>query len=322
MLGQDSTLPIFIAPAALAILAHPTAEAALCAAAGKEGIVHCVSTNAALPIEKIITGRQRDGQPIWFQLYVKTKREESEKLLARVRAAGCTALVLTLDASWPGKREADERVKNADPLPQGNNRIDKDPREVQGLGRALFVGTAGDLKWEHLAWLRKHWSGPLMLKGIQTVEDAVLAAHHGIDGIIVSNHGGRAADTAPPPLLVLLEIRKYAPWVFDKLEIYLDGGIRRGTDVIKALCLGAKGVGLGRAFLYSLTRYGEDGARRAVEIMREEIEGNMRIMGVTSLDQLGPHFVNTKAIDGEVAELSAEQLKEIERYRPAPKARL
>ncbi|KAH7103684.1 FMN-dependent dehydrogenase-domain-containing protein [Auriculariales sp. MPI-PUGE-AT-0066] len=322
MLGQDSTLPIFIAPAALAILAHPSAEAALCAAAGKEGIVHCVSTNASLPIEKIVAARQRPDQPVWFQLYVKANRAESEKLIERVRNAGCTALVVTLDASWPGKREADERVKNADAPPLGNNNPTKDAREVQGLGKALFSGTAGDLTWEHLGWLRKHWPGKLMLKGIQTVEDAVLAAHHKLDGIIISNHGGRAADTAPPPLLILLEVRKYAPWVLDQIDVYLDGGIRRGTDVLKALCLGAKGVGLGRAFLYSLTKYGEDGARRVIDILREEISSNMKICGVTKLSELGPHLIITRAIDGEVAELSPEQLQEIERYRPGPKARL
>ncbi|KZV88556.1 hypothetical protein EXIGLDRAFT_563744, partial [Exidia glandulosa HHB12029] len=291
-LGQPCTLPIFIAPAALAILAHPTAEAGLCAAAGKEGIVHCVSTNASLPIERIVSARAQPEQPVWFQLYVKSERSQTEKLLERVRAARCTALVLTLDAPWPGKREADERVKNADAPPLGNNTPSAKATEVQGLGKALFAGTAADLVWDDLKWLRKHWQGKLVLKGVQTVEDAIMAAHHGVDGIIVSNHGGRAMDTAPPPLLVLLEIRKYAPWVLDKVEIYLDGGIRRGTDVIKALCLGARGVGLGRAFLFGLTKYGEDGARRVVQILREEIEGGLRILGATSLSQLGPHFLN------------------------------
>jgi len=315
LLGTECSLPLFIAPAAMALLAHPDAEAGLCAAAGKEGIVQCVSTNASLPIERIVAAKVRPSQPVWFQLYVRIDRTQSEKLLARVRAAKCSALVLTLDAPWPGKREADERVKNAGALPLGNNQPSQEAKEVQGLGKALFAGTAADIVWDDLEWLRRHWDGPILLKGIHTVEDAALAVKYGVQGIIVSNHGGRALDTSSSSLMSLLEIRKYAPWVFDRIEVYIDGGITRGTHILKALCLGAKAVGLGRAFLYGLTKYGEAGARRVVQILRDELEGDMRILGVTSLDELGPKYLNLKQVEKEIVELDRESLNELQHTR-------
>jgi len=135
----------------------------------------------------------------------------------------------------------------------------------------------------------------------------------GVTGIILSNHGGRAADTAPPPVYVLMEIRKYAPEVFDKLEVYVDGGIRRGTDVVKALCLGAKAVGIGRPALFGLSGYGVDGVRRVLAILREEIETTMRLLGVYSVGELGSRHINTRALDGliyqEPQELSGGVIK-------------
>ena len=142
-----------------------------------------------------------------------------------------------------------------------------------------------------------------MIKGIQCVEDAVQAYTCGVQGIVLSNHGGRSQDTAQAPLLTLLEIRRYAPFLLQSpMQIFVDGGIRRGTDVLKAIALGATAVGLGRPFLYSMTAgYGEEGARRAITIMREEIEANMVFLGVRSLSELGEHLVNTSRLDRDVA---------------------
>lgn len=144
---------------------------------------------------------------------------------------------------------------------------------------------------------------PIVIKGIQTVEDAIMAYENGVQGIVLSNHGGRSQDTAQPSLLTLLEIRRHAPFLLrSRMQIFIDGGIRRGTDVLKALALGATAVGLGRPFLYSLASgYGEEGVRRAVTILRQEIEANMVFLGVTNLSELGEHLLNTARLERDVA---------------------
>jgi L-lactate dehydrogenase (cytochrome) len=176
------------------------------------------------------------------------------------------------------------------------------------------------IDWDILSWLRQLTKLPLVIKGIQCVEDAVQAYHCGVQGIVLSNHGGRSQDTyvlilyvyvfkntaddnsAQPPLLTLLEIRRYAPFLIgSKMQIFIDGGIRRGTDILKAVALGATAVGLGRPMLYSLAAgYGEQGVRRAIEILRQEVESNMVFLGVTNLRDLGPHLLNTARLERDV----------------------
>ena len=182
-------------------------------------------------------------------------------------------VVLTLDAPVPGKREHDERSKNiASNLPitsavQAGSASTKG-KGGGGIGQSLFAGTSPKLTWRNtLPWLAQHTNLPIVLKGVQTHEDAYLAALHTpqVKGVILSNHGGRAADTAPPAVHTLMEIRKYCPEVFKKVEVLVDGGIKRGTDVVKALCLGAKGVGIGRAALWGLGAGGPAGVERTLE---------------------------------------------------------
>lgn len=299
LLDTPSALPIFIAPAALAKLAHPSGEMGICAAAGKAGIIQCLSTNASMTPEKVSSARTSPSQRLWFQLYVNTDRRKTEALLSRVRATrGFSAVVVTLDASWPGKREADERLKNAVLPEDSGSEITgtgggDDSAKQGGLARALFQGTAGNLTWDEVPWLVA-CSGdmPLVLKGVQTYEDVVLAANTpGIKGVVLSNHGGRALDTAPDACLTLLELRRYCPEVFSRLEIYIDGGVRRGTDVVKALCLGAKAVGIGRPALFGLSGYGEAGVGRVIQILREEVETCMKLLGVNKVEELGPQYV-------------------------------
>lgn len=163
------------------------------------------------------------------------------------------------------------------------------------VGKAMFAGTACDLTWTAtLPWLAQHTDLPIVLKGVQTHEDAYLASAHSaqIQGIILSNHGGRAADTAPPSIHTLLEIRKYCPQVFDKLDVWLDGGIKRGTDIVKALALGARGVGLGRNVLYGLGAGGQEGVERVFEILKAETETAMRLLGVEAIEELKPSHVS------------------------------
>jgi len=275
----------------MARLAHADGEAGIARACGKNGILQMVSNNASMSLERIASARTSPSQNQWFQLYVQTLREESNKVLQRVNEAGYTAIVLTLDAPTSGKREADERVGNSTSAISVANPT---ANMGKGLGRALFAGTSPSLTWMDLEWLRSQTPLPIILKGIQTHEDALLASNNPfVSGILLSNHGGRAMDTAPPPIYILMEIRKYCPEVFDKIEVYIDGGVKRGTDVVKALCLGAKAVGIGRAALYGLAGYGEEGVGRVIQILREEIETCMRLLGVNSVKELGPQYVSS-----------------------------
>ena len=152
------------------------------------------------------------------------------------------------------------------------------------------------LCWEDLKWLRTLTDLPIVVKGIMSVEDAVLCAEAGVDGILISNHGGRNLDTSPPALRTLLQLRLARPDVFDKMEVYLDGGVRRGTDVLKALCLGAKAVGMGRPFLYALN-YGEEGVRHFVEIMKDELSTAMKLTGMTDLGQASIDYLDLGEVE-------------------------
>ncbi|KAK5241668.1 hypothetical protein LTR40_013102, partial [Exophiala xenobiotica] len=168
---------------------------------------------------------------------------------------------------------------------------------------SLFFGTDPTLTWtKTLPWLKKHTNKPIILKGLQCHEDAYYAAQHAdqIKGIILSNHGGRAADTAPPAIHTLLEIRKYCPEVLTKLEVVVDGGIKRGTDVVKALALGAKAVGIGRGALYGLAAGGIEGVERVLEILRDETATAGRLLGVEKLSDLGPLHINTRAVERDI----------------------
>ena len=206
---------------------------------------------------------------------------------------------MTVDAHVQGKREADERVKvDADGLASAPNSgaSGKNDSRGGGLGRTMGGFIDPSFSWADLKWLREHTRLPIVVKGIMVAADALMAARAGVDGIAVSNHGGRNLDGAPPAILTLLEIRKLCPEVFERMEVYLDGGIRRGTDMFKALCLGAKAVGMGRPFLYAVN-YGEEGVEHLIEIMRDEFETTMRLAGVTCIGELHPGLLNTLDVD-------------------------
>jgi isopentenyl diphosphate isomerase/L-lactate dehydrogenase-like FMN-dependent dehydrogenase len=308
LLGHSCRLPLFISPAAMARLAHSSGECGIAEAAGKRGIIQCVSNNASQRPEQISAAA---SQPLWFQLYVQSDRAKSEAMLARISAAGSgyTAIVLTLDSPTPGKREADERVANtaAATSAASGRGVSSTDGGGAGLGRALFAGTTPSLTWKDLEWLRAHTHLPIVLKGIQTHEDALLACSEqylklGVKAIILSNHGGRALDTAPPALLTLLEIRRYAPEVLQKLEVYIDGGIRRGTDVVKALALGARAVGIGRPALFGLAGYGAKGVERVLEILEEEIATTVRLLGENRVADLGSRHVNVSRLTRDMYE--------------------
>jgi isopentenyl diphosphate isomerase/L-lactate dehydrogenase-like FMN-dependent dehydrogenase len=251
IIGNPLDIPIYIAPAAMAKLAHPEGEAGIAAACSQWGALQIISKNASVSPSDIV--KAGPNATFAWQLYVLKDIKATENILARIKTIPqIKFIVLTLDAPFPGKREADERFKVAE--------------AASGTPPKPW-GTESALTWtKTLEWLRIQTDLPIVLKGIQTYEDAFLATQFPcVKGIIVSNHGGRALDTTTTPVQVLLEIRKYCPQVFDKLDVLIDGGIRRGTDVVKALALGAKGVGIGRAALYGLAVGGEAGVSRTLE---------------------------------------------------------
>ncbi|KDN50276.1 hypothetical protein RSAG8_01612, partial [Rhizoctonia solani AG-8 WAC10335] len=235
-------------------------------------------------------------QPLIFQIYLNKQRDLSESLLQKVEAMGFRALMVTVDAAVSGNRELDRRAKDegkfAGPAQYGTG-TGEAGKKTQGVAQAISGYQDPDVCWADIAWIRSITKLPLVVKGIQCVEDAEQAYEHGVEGIVLSNHGGRELDFSPAPIDILYELRQKRPDIFKdgRMEVFIDGGVRRGTDVLKALCLGAKAVGLGRPFLYANAVWGEEGARRCVQIMREEIETGMRLLGVTRVEDLGPQHI-------------------------------
>jgi L-lactate dehydrogenase (cytochrome) len=301
MVGQEVAMPVAIAPTGLTGMQHADGEILAARAAKKFGVPFTLSTMSICSIEDVAEGT--GGHPFWFQLYVMRDRDFVERLIERAKAAGCSALVLTLDLQILGQRHKD--IKNglsAPPKPTLANLINlaTKPRWCLGMlgtQRRQFGNIVGHVKgvadmsslsdwtasqfdpalsWDDVEWIKRRWGGKLILKGIQDAEDARLAAQSGADALIVSNHGGRQLDGAPSSISALPSIVNA---VGDKIEVHLDGGIRSGQDVLKALALGAKGTYIGRAFLYGLGAMGEAGVTRALEIIHKELDLTMAFCG-------------------------------------------
>ncbi|KAK8139822.1 hypothetical protein PG984_000945 [Apiospora sp. TS-2023a] len=296
ILGLSSSAPFFISPAAMARLAHPDGELALARAAASEGIIQCISSNASYPLGSIVESGD-PAQPFFFQLYVNADRAKTAELLGQVAAAGVKAILVTVDAPVPGKREADERVAAAKTVRSAiSGAASTNDKKGGGLGRLMAQYIDKSLVWDDIAWIQRTSGLPVVLKGVQTVADARMAVEYGADGIMLSNHGGRSLDTSQPAILNLLELRMRCPEIFTKLEVYVDGGFERGTDILKAIALGATAVGIGRPYLYSLV-YGQEGAEHLTQILKDEIDVSMRLCGITDLSQAGPDMLNTSDVD-------------------------
>lgn len=309
ILGFKSTIPVFVSGAALAKLGHPLGEANITRGAGKTGIIQMVSSNASLSADQIAQARLSPDQVLFFQLYKNRDDAVAEQRVKEVERLGYKAIFLTVDAITPGNRERDIRapfvleLQEAEAEAKGGVEKPRTVGQVQEQEEESKVdheGTAGalirfvdqDMTWKKtIPWLRRVTKLPIVIKGIQCVEDAVLAAETGVDGILISNHGGRQLDFSLPSIEVLYRLRKERPDVFDKCEVYVDGGVRRGTDVIKALCLGAKAVGMGRPFLYAQSAYGEAGVAKVVQILQREIVTAMKLVGASSVKELVPEMV-------------------------------
>lgn len=308
LFGRKAQAPLVIAPTGLNGLYHRRGDIALARAAQAAGIPFTVSTVSNLPIEEIRA--QTDGR-LWFQLYLMQDRAIARDLVARAARAGCEALVLTSDANVFGHREWDKRSYRAPGQLNWRNLFDVmahprwaanvllphgippfgniapyiPPEARSGRGGVAFVPKlfARDLSWEDVKWLRDAWQGKLLIKGVLCAQDAQRAAELGCDGVIVSNHGGRQLDSCVSPLDVLPEITQAAG---DRLTIIVDSGFRRGTDVVKAIALGAHAVMLGRAVLYGLAAGGEAGARHALSLLTTEVDRVLGQLGCRALAEV------------------------------------
>ena len=267
VLGRTIALPVMFAPTALHRFAHPEAEIATARAAEAIGTTMIVSSGASVRFEEVGPLLTKP----WFQLYWFTDREVTRSLVARAEASGFAAIAVTVDTPVPSWREEEDRLP---PLPSPGVWSDNLPRDPDPP-----LEVDGSLTWASLEWLRSITSLPILVKGILTAEDARLAVEHGLDGIVVSNHGGRQLDWSLATLDALPEIVEA---VDGRLEILMDGGIRRGTDVLKALALGARAVLIGRPVLWGLGAGGTDGVLRMVELIRGELVSAMGHCGVTS----------------------------------------
>lgn len=273
ILGQKSRLPFFIAPAARAQLVHEDGELCLARASAKAGIPYCPSTYSTVPHKELaecIEAQRASGHDgnLFFQLYVPHERPEAIQLITMARELGFKALVITVDTPVVGKREEDERYRAEMASTSGDDSLLTawyKPQESED-GPPLRGHHSSTLNWDDLPWIREAWqnAGPIAIKGIQTAEDAALAVQHGVDAIYLSNHGGRQCDDAPSSIRTLLEIRRFHPEILGQVEIYLDGWVRRGADIIKALCLGATAVALGRPFMYGCAM-GNEGVLKVVQ---------------------------------------------------------
>ncbi|MFC5036642.1 alpha-hydroxy acid oxidase [Tianweitania sediminis] len=313
MIGETVSMPVALAPTGLTGMQHADGEILAAQAAEAFGVPFTLSTMSICSIEDVAA---HTTKPFWFQLYVMKDRTFVASLISRAKAAGCSALVLTLDLQILGQRHKDIRNGLSAPpkfTPKHVWQVATRPfwawemtqtkRHSFGniVGHAKGVGDLSSLSswtaeqfdprlsWSDVAWIKEQWGGKLILKGIMDPEDARRAADTGADAIIVSNHGGRQLDGAPSSISVLPEIVQA---VGDSIEVHLDGGIRSGQDVMKALCLGAKGTYIGRPFLYGLGAYGKRGVTMALDIIRKELDITMALCGKRDIREAGPDLLH------------------------------
>jgi L-lactate dehydrogenase (cytochrome) len=312
MIGEKVSMPVALAPTGSTGMQHADGEMLAAQAAEEFGVPFTLSTMSICSIEDVASVTKK---PFWFQLYVMRDRDFVYNLIDRAKAAKCSALVLTLDLQILAQRHKDLRNGlSAPPKMTLKNIIDigRRPRWWRGMlgtrrrtfrnivGHAKGVGDLASLSswtneqfdphlsWADVEWIKKRWGGKLILKGILDKEDAVKALDTGADAIIVSNHGGRQLDGAPSTISVLPEIVEA---VGDRIEVHLDGGIRSGQDVLKALCLGARGTYIGRPFLYGLGALGKPGVTLALEIIRKELDMTMALCGKRNIQDVGPELL-------------------------------
>jgi L-lactate dehydrogenase (cytochrome) len=311
ILGRRASLPLVFAPTGFTRMMHTEGEPAVARVAARVGVPYALSTMGTTSIERLAAAA--DGRR-WFQLYLWRDRSASRDFVVRAREAGYEALVLTVDTPIPGARLRD--VRNGLTIPPSLSLrtmgeaalhpawwfdlLTTEPLEFASLNRsegtvAELVGRMFDpaATIDDLAWLRSLWDGPLIVKGVQTVADARSVVSAGADAVVVSNHGGRQLDRAPTPLEVLPAVVEA---VGDRAEVYVDGGILSGGDVVAAVAFGARAALVGRAYLYGLMAGGERGVQRTADILRDEVASTLALLGVTRVGDLGPQHVRLREV--------------------------
>jgi L-lactate dehydrogenase (cytochrome) len=315
VLGLDLALPAVLAPVGYSRLMDPGGEVAAARAAGRAGTAYILSTISGHRLEDV---KAASSGPVFYQLYLLGGREAAEAAIERARVAGFSALFVTIDTAVSGLRERDIRngmkelisggiVQKVPYLPQVLSRpgwllsflldggMPPLPNVViPGQGQMPLVDVnaalaSSTVTWHDLRWIREHWQGPVVIKGVLTSDDARRCIDEGAAAVVVSNHGGRQLDCVPASLRALPEV---VAAVNGQIEVLMDGGIRRGTDIVKALCMGARAVLCGRAYAYGLAAAGEDGVTRALEILRVDLERTLKLLGCPSLGTLNQTYVN------------------------------
>jgi isopentenyl diphosphate isomerase/L-lactate dehydrogenase-like FMN-dependent dehydrogenase len=315
VLGLDLALPVLLAPVGYSRLMHPGGEVAAARAAGAAGTAYILSTVSGHRLEDV---KSASRGPVWYQLYLVGGRDAAEAGIRRARAAGFSVLAVTIDTAVIGMRERDSRNGLKELL--GASLLAKIPFLSQMLVRPGWVarflrdGGLSDLPnvvipgkgpipvidvqsalmrsvvtWEDLRWIREAWAGPIVIKGVLTGDEGRRAVDEGAAGVVVSNHGGRQLDGVPASIKALPEV---VAAVNGRAEVLMDGGIRRGGDVVKAICLGARAVLVGRAYAYGLAAAGEAGVARALEILRADLERTLKLLGCDSVHSLERSYVN------------------------------
>src|SRR5690606_3122736 len=312
MLGERVAMPIGLAPAGLAGMVHPDGEILAARAAAVSGVPYVLSTVSICSIEDLA---RHTSQPFWFQLYVMKDRDFIERLIERARAAQCPALVLTMDLPIQGQRHKD--IRNGLSVPpratlRSLSTLLSRPRwcaAMLGTPRRTFGNIVGHAKgvsdtagfadwvsrqfdrtvsWDDVQWLKKRWGGKLVVKGVMDPQDARHAIAAGADAVVVSNHGGRQLDGAPSSISALPAI---VDAVAGEAEVYMDGGIRSGQDILRAIAMGASAAFIGRAYMYGLGAAGQSGVTRCLDILRHELESTMALCGLTDIRHADPDLI-------------------------------
>ncbi|UPK92565.1 hypothetical protein LCI18_003500 [Fusarium solani-melongenae] len=293
LLGTKTTIPIYVSATASAKLGHPEGEVVLTRASNNHGIVQMIPLYSSCPIEEITAARAPDATQ-WFQIYVKKDRTATRNAVEKAERLGCKALCITVDNPHLGSRE---RVLRSHHEGETSDTDEFEDAPATELDPSLT--TNASLAWEDIPWFQSITKMPIVIKGVQRVEDVLTAVRYGVSGVILSNHGGRQLEYAEAPIEVLAEVMPILRerGLDKKIEVYMDGGVRRGTDVLKALCLGACGVGIGRPFLYAMAGFGQKGVEKAMRIFKDELERNMRLIGCNSIDELHPGLVKLLSRD-------------------------
>lgn len=316
VLGMNLSIPAVLAPVGYSRLMHPGGEVAAAAAAGSAGTAYILSTISGHKLENV---RSASAGPVWYQLYLVGGRKVAEAAMERARRAGFSALVVTIDTAVAGMRERDPRNGMKELLggslfaklpfvsqflirpawlaaflldggvPNLENIVlpEKGPMPLMDVSAALAKAV---VTWDDLRWIKQIWAGPLIVKGVLTGDDAKRAVEEGAAAVVVSNHGGRQLDSVSSSLRALPEV---VAAVAGRAEVLMDGGVRRGSDIVKAICLGARAVLVGRAYAYGLAAAGQSGVSRALEILRDDVERTLRLLGCPSISMLDASYVDS-----------------------------